>query len=177
MYALRRVSVKVLRPQSFTPCPYHQDTKTRSYTKWSKRESLLVRPIRCSNLDAGVFFFCHGWSRVFTEIRKNIDENLCKSVQSVAENPVPYGQHDFRQPPVPTSKHSTWLFFVPSCLRGSFERIAAQKNAFPPYRTASAGPGVRSHNTFFFAASRCRRTSISSGSPLSMACRSYVTGA
>jgi len=79
-----------------------------------------------SLLGAGVFYFCHGWSRIFTEEPERIDKNLWKSVQSVAENAVLYGQNDNRQTPVPTSEHSTWLFFVPSCLRGSFERIAAQ---------------------------------------------------
>jgi len=91
--------------------PRHKDTK---YTKWGKRESLLVGLIQCSNLDTGVFYFCHGWSRIFTEKSESIDENLWKSVQSVAENAVSYGQNDFRQTPVPTSKYSTWLFFVPS---------------------------------------------------------------
>jgi len=58
---------------------------------------------------------------------ERIDENLWKSVQSVAENAALYGQNDFRQTPVPTSKHSTWLFFVPSCLHGSFERVPRKK--------------------------------------------------
>jgi len=39
------------------------------------------------------------WSRIFTEKPERIDENLWKSVQSVAENAVLYGQNDFRQTP------------------------------------------------------------------------------
>jgi len=56
--------------------------------KWSKRESLLVRPIQYSNLDAGVFYFCHGLHGFSRKNQKGQVGNLWKSVQSVAENAV-----------------------------------------------------------------------------------------
>jgi len=111
--------------------PRHKDTKTRRHEAYKVGQAR--EPARRAYLQSQPghwrFLFL---PRIFTENSERIDENLWKSVQSVAEYAVSYGQNDFRQTPVPTSKHLTWLFFVPSCLRGLFERVAAQKNDTHP---------------------------------------------
>ncbi len=50
--------------------------------------------------DTGVSRSCHRWSQIFTEESERTDENLWKSVQSVAENAVLHGHNDFCQTPV-----------------------------------------------------------------------------
>jgi len=112
--------------------PRHKDTK---YTKWGKRESLLVRPIQCPNVETGI------WRISFCPYNTAFSAKDCTDFHRfssmLADCSVKIRDHPWQKQntPVSRSKHSTWLFFVPSWLRGSVERVAAQKNDAHPIIT------------------------------------------